>query len=90
MSSSHVARIEVERDCLFPLVTGTRVAGTDLGGGLITGQGSAPWPWWRTYNRGQGGFTLALVEGKSRVRVADPGPGGGLITGPGWLHAGPG
>ena len=39
---------------------------------------------------GQGGFTLALVEGKIRVRVADPGPGGGLITGPGWLHAGPG
>ena len=55
--------LEVERDRLFPLVTGTRVAEPDPGGVLIIGQGSAPWPWWRTFNRGQGGFMLALVEG---------------------------
>ena len=38
------ASLEVERDCFFPLLTGTRVFGPDPVGGLITGQGSAPWP----------------------------------------------
>ena len=66
------------------------MANHDSGGGLIIGQWSAPWPWWGTFNRGQGGFTMALVKGKISVRVADPGPGGGLITEPWWLHADPG
>ena len=37
-------QLEVEQDCFFPLLTGTRVFGPGPVGGLITGQGSAPWP----------------------------------------------
>ena len=57
-----ITLLEVEQDCLFPLVAGDK-------GGLT-------WPWWSIYNRagwlhpgpggglltGQGGYTLALVE----------------------------
>ena len=42
-----------------------------------------PGPGGGLLHRGMGGFTLALVAGKSRVRVVDPGPDGGPITGPG-------
>ena len=64
------------------------MTGPDPGGGLIIGYCTLALV--EDYNRGQDGFSLALVEAKSRARVAEPGPGGGLITGPGWLHAGPG
>ena len=69
LRAKHVGELEVEQDCLFPLVTGTRVAEPDPGGELIIGQGSAPWPWWRTFNRGQGG---GLITGPGCLH-ADPG-----------------
>ena len=37
-----VPRVEVEQDCFFPLLMGTRLADPDPGGQMIIWQGSAP------------------------------------------------